>query len=210
MSRLRHLAVHYKERRRRQGLAAGDRAPENERHPAPTGVRPSVAQRPRGLRGRGRAILSFQAATRYSRRRRSLPTRPPPEFRLPSKLSVRSIRSCADKLDFGSWEPGGGKDVRRFGCRPELGKGSRLTRRGLFAIRNENGIHCQPHQGVDVYAPTEQAPNRQCNKAPILRNGVRTCLTFPSSRLGIGGEAKIADQRLGLSFYMFHSRAPAE
>ncbi len=39
----------------------------------------------------------------------------------------------ADKLD-SERERGGGADVRHFVCRPELGKGSRLTRRGHFAI----------------------------------------------------------------------------
>src|SRR5208337_1139781 len=62
---------------------------------SPIGDRPSVAQRLRSLRCRECAIQSFEAATRYSRRRRLLPTHPPPGSRLPSKISDHAPASSA-------------------------------------------------------------------------------------------------------------------
>ena len=49
----------------------------------------------------------------------------------------------------------GGDDARQFVGPPQFGKGSRLARRCLVAIGNENGIHRQPRHGVNVLAATE-------------------------------------------------------
>jgi hypothetical protein len=93
----------------------------------------------------------------------------------------------------------GGDDARKFVCPPQFGKGSRLARRCLVAIGNENGIHRQPHQGVNVLAATDLACNRQCNKTPVPRDFIGAGFVFTAPRLAVCGLAKIADQRLGLS-----------
>ena len=85
---------------RRIRPSASPRAAALRRTRTPTGDRAAAralsggfalsgAQRLRGLRGRRYAILSFEAATRYSLRRRWLPIRPQPQSRLPSKSSSR-------------------------------------------------------------------------------------------------------------------------
>ncbi len=101
-----------------------------------------------------------------------------------------------------------GRDVRRFVCSPMLGKGSRLPRRSLFAIGNENGIHRKPRQGVNIFAPADQACNRQGDKTPISREFVGTGLVFASVRLVVGVFANIEDQRLGLGCYALDSPPP--
>ena len=120
--------------------------------------------------------------------------------------SCRSvIRGRADILDSERARRGGG-DGRQFGFRPQFGKGSRLARRGLFSIGNENGIHCQPYKGVNVLAATDLACNRQCNKTPVLRDFIGTGFVFTAPRLAVCGLAKIVDQRLGLSVYAINPR----
>ena len=91
-----------------------------------------------------------------------------------------AIRRRADKLD-SEWVRGGGGHRGQLIGRPGPGRGSGPARRepskesrpwpsGVCTIGNENGIHRQPNQRVDVRAAANQACNRQCDKTPIRRD----------------------------------------
>ncbi len=114
-----------------------------------------------------------------------------------------------DKLD-SEWVRRGGDHPRQFIDRRSPGKGSGLARRepdtestparsGVFTIGNENGIHCQPHQRLDVGAAADLACDRERDRTPICRDWVGTGFVLTSARLVIGAFAKIEDERLGLS-----------
>ena len=105
-----------------------------------------------------------------------------------------AIRPCAEKLD--AERAHRGTDVRRFVRQPRPGRGTRLARPRLYAIGNQNGIHRQPHRGVDVFALADQARHRQCDKTPIPRDFVGAGLLLTSARLAVSVRAEVADQRL--------------
>ncbi len=104
--------------------------------------RPSFAQRPRGLRGRRCAVLSFEAAMRYSLRRRWLPTRRRPQSRRPSKWSVR-FPPPIRQIGFGmgsSWRRSPAPIHRAAKSREGIGACAAPARQGIDACA-ERRLH---------------------------------------------------------------------
>jgi hypothetical protein len=111
---------------------------------------------------------SFNAGAQQTWRSDELQTtHPPPESRLRSMWSVQG-RVPRRQIEFGtgaSW----GQSCASLRLPASVGKGSQLARRRVIAIGNENGVHRQPYQRVNVLASTDLARNRQCNTTPIPR-----------------------------------------
>src|SRR5271165_3640694 len=91
----------------------------------------------------------------------------------------------------------------KFVCWRGFGGRWTLARRGLIAFRRQNRVHRHPDRGVGADAPPSLLRHCGGNESPIPCDWLRTGLFLPPARFGIGGDAEIADQRLGLGINPF-------